>query len=229
MPNMRSQLMFSRKTLLFFGLLWLGMHSVSMAAYVLNVGNFSLPQNTTSNIIALKLSSGTGTAGTNANITGFQVNAVIGDGTGAGSEPFFHAPGPQTGADFSLPLWNAFPSTVGGVSPAASNAKSDAAINVAFTGTGNAVNPGPGESIVNLIVDTTGIAPGVYPLLLTASEAGNSYFAGFGGSQVPITITNGTITVVAPVPEPSTLVLAGIALFGSAGYWAKRRRQPIAA
>ncbi len=66
-------------------------------------------------------------------------------------------------------------------------------------------------------IDTTGYTEGTWNLLLTGTNAGNTIF-GYGGNEVPMTVTNGSITVI---PEPASL---SILLLG-AGWVLRRRRR----
>jgi hypothetical protein len=78
--------------------------------------------------------------------------------------------------------------------------------------------------LATFTVDTTGAAPGDYPLLLSGVA---SKFGPFttdlrvqGGAKIPLTITNGTITVL-PTPEPASLSFLIVG-----GLLCSRRRRP---
>lgn len=202
--------------------------SAARAVYVIDLStlNLSLPANNPNNIVEIKL---TGRSASEAALTGFKLHASIGDGSGAGTEPTFQAGGPLTGVDYTGSIWAAstFAYDVQGQTPIA-GFPSLAQSGITFTGTGNTVTPQIGDTIVKLVIDTTGITSGTYALQLTGTEIGApSEFIGFGGASVPITITNGQITVTA-VPEPSTLALAGFAVAGIGCVVGRRRRGPAA-
>lgn len=79
--------------------------------------------------------------------------------------------------------------------------------------------------LATLYIDTTGLIGGVWPLILSATIAGPTDWAGsiFQGQEVsnPI-IIDGTIGGL--IPEPSSIVLAGFAVIGFGGFVARRRR-----
>ena len=87
-----------------------------------------------------------------------------------------------------------------------------------------------GGLLVNLIVDTTGIGPGVYSLDLfggtIADVVGNTTFTGLGNPDPGQSLFNGTITLL---PEPSSVVLglSAIAGFGVVVFRKCRARQAI--
>ncbi|MCK4626677.1 MAG: PEP-CTERM sorting domain-containing protein [Phycisphaerae bacterium] len=66
-------------------------------------------------------------------------------------------------------------------------------------------------------IDTTGYTEGTWDFLLTGTNAGNTIF-GYGGNEVPMTVTNGSITVI---PEPASL---SILLLGAGWVLSRRRR-----
>lgn len=123
-----------------------------------------------------------------ADVTGLNVRAQLGDGTGALSEPVFR------GADFAGGMWEAFPrTTLGG--PVGSLEQFLQA-SVVFNETGRGV---PAEGVLlTLRVDTTGFSAGQFDLRLSATEIGaDTAFVLAGGVELPALIHNGSITVVA--------------------------------
>ena len=69
--------------------------------------------------------------------------------------------------------------------------------------------------MARLIIDTTGIEEGTFPLAFTDTDIGaDSVFIGRSGVDIPLTAQNTAITVE-PVPEP--LALALIAAAGVVG------------
>jgi hypothetical protein len=177
----------------------------TLATPVINVGSFQLQPNTNNQVITLSVT------GADA-VTGFNLRAVLGDGSGAGVEPKFSAISFITGT-----IWDAHPSTttggpIGGLTQ-------DAQASVVFNTNGDNV-PATG-TFVKLFIDTTGINSGTYALSLSGTEIGTpSKFIGTGGSEITTTVTNGTITV----PEPASL-----AVFGAGLPLLLRRRRVVAA
>lgn len=80
--------------------------------------------------------------------------------------------------------------------------------------------------VVSLTFDTTGVAPGVYSFSLTDGPMGpTAMFAGYDLETwepivTPLTIVNGTLTVV---PEPASLVTAALAIAGLLAVAIRRR------
>ena len=66
-------------------------------------------------------------------------------------------------------------------------------------------------------INTTGYDSGTWDFLLTGGNAGDTAF-GYGGEEVSMTVTNGTITVI---PEPASL---SILLLGAGLALSRRRR-----
>jgi len=83
--------------------------------------------------------------------------------------------------------------------------------------------PGTGNSgiEVNLVVDLTGFGPGTWPLMLLAGKAGATDFVDRTAATVPVSITDGSITIV---PEPTSIVLGLFAAVGL-GLVAIRKRR----
>jgi hypothetical protein len=72
--------------------------------------------------------------------------------------------------------------------------------------------------LATLMIDTTGFTSGTWDLMLKDTLAGNTVFWSESANQVPLTIVNGSLTIV---PEPTAIVLV---LTASLGLFALRRR-----
>jgi hypothetical protein len=171
------------------------------------VGNISLLPNTANQVVTLVVSGGD-------LVTGFKLDAVLGNGTASGAEPKFQSIG------FASPtIWTAHPVTITG-GPVSDTVAQDAQASVVFTASGD--NVAAAGNLVTLTIDTTGFGAGTsFPLNLKATEIGeDSYFFGTGSTAIPASITNGTITLVA-TPEPTCPLLLGAA----ATLWMRRRRR----
>lgn len=194
------------RNLLFGGVVVVGaLAATDAGAAVINVGSNTVPQNATSAQVNISVTGGDA-------VTGFNLAAVLGNGTAAGAEPTFTSVSFAGGT-----IWDAAANTVTG-GPVA-GAPQDAQASVVFNsaGTSTAAN----GLLVKLFINTTGFAPGsTFPLRLGSNEIGNSTFipSGTGGTVTP-TIVNGTITVV---PEPA---VAGVAGLASLGLLARRHRR----
>jgi hypothetical protein len=170
----------------------LGLAVETMATPIVTVGNYQLQPNTSNQLITLNVT------GADA-VTGFNLRAAIGDGSGAAAEPKFSAISFVSGT-----IWDAHPSTTTG--GPITGLTQDAQASVVFNTSGDSV-PATG-AFVKLFIDTTGFTTGTYNLSLTGTEIGSpSRFIGTSGSEITTTITNGTITV----PEPATgMILVGV-------------------
>jgi hypothetical protein len=73
--------------------------------------------------------------------------------------------------------------------------------------------------LATLMIDTTGFTSGTWDLLLESTLAGNTQLWSEAANQVPLTIFNGTLTIV---PEPRAIALVATAAFG---FFALRRSQ----
>jgi hypothetical protein len=72
--------------------------------------------------------------------------------------------------------------------------------------------------VATITLDTTGVAPGVYNIKLANTDFATTSYTDPNTSPIPMTVVNGTITVV---PEPNAAVAIGSLLLGLAGvrYW----------
>jgi hypothetical protein len=72
--------------------------------------------------------------------------------------------------------------------------------------------------LATLMIDTTGFTSGTWDLLLESTLAGNTQFWSEAANQVPLTIFNGTLTIV-PEPRGAALLMSAsfalVALRGS--------------
>ncbi len=129
-------------------------------------------------------------------VTGFNLRAQIGDGSGPSAEPVFQD------INFAGGIWDSYPyTTLGG--PIAS-AEQYAQASVVFNESGQSVDSN--GILVELVIDTTGIYDGVYNLNLAGTDIGvDSTFIAVGGAEMPANITNGSIIVQAA--PPATLVM----------------------
>jgi len=167
--------------------------SDAFAGMIITVGTYDLAPNTPDQTITLLVSGG-------SQVTGFNLRAQLGDGLGPNPEPIFQA------VDFSGGIWDAFPTTVAG--GPVSGAPQYAQASVVFNATGESV--AASGNLVTLTLDTTGLYGGTYALDLANTDIGaDSVFIGSGGSDLPATITNGSVTIVS-TPEPASLSLLGV-------------------
>ncbi|MCY2987719.1 MAG: dockerin type I domain-containing protein [Planctomycetota bacterium] len=121
-------------------------------------------------------------------VTGFNLCAQLGDGSGPAQEPSFEA------VDFGGGIWTAYATTTTG-GPVA-GAPQFAQASVVFNNTGEAVPPE--GLVVTLIISTAGLAQGSYPLRLAATEIGvDSEFIGLQATQITAAIAGGTIQITA--------------------------------
>jgi len=184
--------------------------TVSVAAPVMIVGSHDLVEDSTGQTISLYV---TGTA----QVTGFNLRAQIGDGTGSGDEPVFES------VDFSGGMWDAYANTVTG--GPVGGFEQFAQASVAFN---DSVSISASGLLVTFSVDTTGFFDGdSFALKLESTEIGaDSDFVAIGGSTVAPDILNGIINIgTAPVPEPATLSLLAIGGTVAIGLALSRRRK----
>jgi len=129
-------------------------------------------------------------------VTGFNLRAQIGDGIGPQNEPIFQD------VNFGGGIWDVYPySVMGGP---VGGAEQYAQASVVFNEPDQTVISN--GTLVSLSIDTTGIFSGVYSLNLAATDIGaDSTFLAIGGTEIPVTITNGNISVLAS--PPTTLVM----------------------
>jgi len=146
---------------------------------VIIVGNHSLLPDTANQVISITV------AGTTA-VTGMNVRAQIGDGTGSQAEPIF------TDMDFTGGIWDAYPNTVTG--GPVENAEQLLQASVVLSNTGDEV--AANGVVMKLVVDTTGFTEGEFDLRLSDTEIGvDSAFILEGGGDLVPAITNGTIKI----------------------------------
>ena len=156
----------------------------SVAGPIIDVGSYKLAPNTPGQTITLSVSG-------DSQVTGFNLRAELGDGLGPNPEPIFQAVG------FSGGIWDAFSTTVAGGVVGAHHQYAQAS--VVFNATGESV--AASGNFVTLTLDTTGLYGGTYALDLADTDIGaDSVFIGNGGSDLPATITNGSVTIITPPP-----------------------------
>jgi len=126
-------------------------------------------------------------------VTGFNLRAQIGDGMGPAAEPIF------SDFDFTGGIWDEHPNTVnGGI---VSGAEQFLQTSVIFNETGDEVVAD--GLIVKLGIDTTGFTAGTFNLSLANTQIGaDTAFILSGGTELPIDIINGTITIVSSNHAP---------------------------
>ena len=173
--------------------------TTASATPIIDVGNHDLIANQANQAIEIYVTGGD-------SVTGFTLQAQIGDGDGANPEPVFSSIsfagaiwGDGTGVGAGNDAYTILdPDPISGVEMLAQPS-------LAFNTTG--VSRSANGLVVTLLIDTTGFSSGTYDLKLAGSVLGeDSDFAG-----VAATITNGSITI----PEPATLsllALGGLAL-----------------
>ncbi|MCY2987716.1 MAG: Ig-like domain-containing protein, partial [Planctomycetota bacterium] len=150
-------------------------------APVIVVGEHVLAANRANQVVLLYVTG-------DALVTGLNLRAQLGDGTGPGVEPVF------TGVDFAGGIWAAHPYTVTGgpVSGAAQFLQAS----VVFNNAGDQV--AANGLLVKLVIDTTGIQSGQFALSLAGTEIGSdTMFVLAGGTELSAAITNGRIDVIA--------------------------------
>jgi Ca2+-binding RTX toxin-like protein len=165
--------------------------SRALLAAAITVGSHTLLPNTpnqTINIIA------TG----DSDVTGINVRAQLGDGTGAGAEPVFDA------ISYDSSIWSSAATTItggpiGGVEQFVQSS-------IVFNASGTSV-VSDGQ-VFQLSIDTTGFTSGTFDLRLSMTEIGaDTAFVIAGGAEESISITNGTITVGAVDTTPPTVTV----------------------
>lgn len=121
-------------------------------------------------------------------VTGLNLRAQLGDGTGLLAEPVF------SGVEFGGGIWDAYPHTV--VGGPVNGLEQFLQTSVAFNEIGRNV-PANGV-IVRLLVDTTGFDEGQFDLRLAGTQIGaDTVFVLAGGVELPVSIRNGSITIAA--------------------------------
>ena len=129
-------------------------------------------------------------------VTGFNLRAQIGDGLGPQKEPVFQD------VSFAGGIWDALPYSVmgGPVEGAEQYAQASVVFNAPDH---NVISSG---TLVKLLIDTTGISGGAYDLNLAGTDIGvDSAFLAIGGTEIPVAITNGSLSVL--VAPQTTLVM----------------------
>ncbi len=170
----------------------------SLATPVISVGNYTLQPNQPNQTITLTVNGGD-------LVTGFKLDAVLGNGSTAGTEPVFQSVGLGTGT-----LWTAHPDTtvIGGP---ISGLPQDVQASITYNTSGETA--AASGNLVILTIDTTGFNTNgqSFPLSLKSTEIGeDSQFIGSGGAAILANITNGSITIQAP--EPGTMALLALAI-----------------
>jgi hypothetical protein len=178
------------------------------AAVNVIIGNHNLAGGSASQVVVVEVSGGDP-------ISGFNLRAQIGDGSGAGLEPKFadvqYTPGT---------IWDGKNATLIGSGPEA-GFESLASKSITLNTVGDSVNAGSpaAQNLLRLVIDTTGFASGTYPLKFSNTDYGiNSSYQNTGGEQF-LNVTDGSITIV---PEPAT---AGVLASGALLLTGLRRRR----
>lgn len=177
--------------------------TAALAEPAIDIGTFTLLPNTANQTITIPVTGGDA-------VTGFDLRAQIGDGTGPEVEPSF-----QT-IDFGAgTIWANHSATV----VPTTGTPSVQQYSVVLNNIGDSVSAS--GTLVNLTISTVGVSPGSYPLLFSGTQIGSpSVFVGNQGVDIPATITNGTINV-SSTPEPCALSLIAL---GGAAILLRRRR-----
>jgi hypothetical protein len=177
--------------------------TAALAEPSIDVGTFTLLPNTANQIISIPVTGGDA-------VTGFNLRAQIGDGSGPEVEPSFQS------IDFGAgTIWAAHSTTVEPTTGTPSVEQYSVVLNTL----GDSVSAS--GTVVNLTISTLGVSPGSYPLLFSGSQIGSpSVFIGNQGVDIPASISNGTINV-SSTPEPCAFSI--VALSG-AGLLMRRRR-----
>ena len=158
--------------------------TLGYAQTVIDVGTWELLPNQAEQQIEL-----IATPGDNVDlVSGFNLRAVIGDGTGPAAEPIFGV------TDFlSGTIWDTNDAVTIQPDPVGAAKQASQAF-VVFSQTDVSV-PADGR-IAMLSIDTTGFASGTFPLKLTATEIGApSVFVATGADEIIPSILNGSIVI----------------------------------
>jgi len=172
------------------------MGGMALGAPIIDVGTHKLLENAAGQTVVVLV---TGTD----QVTGFNLNARLGDGSEGLPEPVFES------VDFAGGMWDAGAHTVMG-GPLAQYVQASVVFNPAM-------NVSADGLLVTLTIDTTGFFDGEsFPLLLSGiTKIGqDSHFITSGAGTLAADITNGTIEIV---PEPTSLAilaLGGLAILG---------------
>jgi len=143
------------------------------------VGDHDLLPDTANQVISILVTGA-------SDVTGMNVRAQIGDGTGPQAEPNF------ADVDFTGGIWDAHPNTVTG--GPVSGAEQFLQGSVVFNNMGDEVSAN--GVVVKLVVDTTGFTEGEFDLRLSDTDIGvDSAFILEGGADLAPAVTNGTITI----------------------------------
>ena len=158
----------------------------SAASESINVGAIQLLPNTAGQVVTLSISG-------SAPVTGFNLRAQLGDGTGPKFEPHFQSISFGTGT-----IWAGHTTTITG-GPIAGNPQF-AQASVVLNNSGDHV--AAAGMLLKLTITTVGLAAGSYPLLLSGTQirADSTVILAGGQEQIP-TIVNGSITLKAPPPK----------------------------
>ncbi|HUT58199.1 MAG TPA: PEP-CTERM sorting domain-containing protein [Phycisphaerae bacterium] len=168
----------------------------ALGAPIIDVGTHKLLENAAGQTVVVLV---TGTD----QVTGFNLNARLGDGEEGLPEPVFES------VDFAAGMWDAGAHTVMG-GPLAQYVQASVVFN-------QTMNVSADGLLVTLTIDTTGFFNGEsFPLILSGvTEIGpDSHFITSGAGTLAADITNGTIEIV---PEPASLAilaLGGLAILG---------------
>ena len=171
----------------------LSLVAIVSAAPVIDVGTHDLAGNSSSEVIDIYVT------GSDL-VTGFQLNARIGDGGSGAAEPVFKS------IDFSVGIWTADAYSSTEVGGPITGFEMYAQPRVTFDNDGEEVIAQ--GLIATITIDTTGFFSGSFPLMFKATNIGqDSYFLDTEGVELAPTITNGAITII---PEPATLSLLAL-------------------
>lgn len=197
--------------------------SSGYADLIINVGDHVLQPNQPNQRVDLVISTTD-----NSTIQGINLRARLGDGDGPMVEPVFNGTlntleavifsDGANGLDY---IWDDHLIDISGRAPGASSGMLGAQY---AAPNANLQTPLPeilADGIVaSFLIDTTGITSGTFDFDLKGISGLGDSTAVSGFTQVPITITNGTISITS-VPEPSSLVIALIGL----GFTSRSRRR----
>jgi len=154
--------------------------TVAVGGPIIIVGSHDLLPDTANQVVSIFVTGA-------ASVTGINVRAQIGDGTGPLVEPVFD------GIDFTGGIWDAHASTTTG--GPVNGAEQFVQASEVFNNSGDDVVAD--GLVMQFLVDTTGISEGEFELRLEGTQIGaNTEFILSGGAPLPIAITNGTLNIV---------------------------------
>jgi PEP-CTERM motif len=213
-----------RRVLLFLAVV-LCVPAMAQAALEISTGSYAFDPNTTGNVVTITITSTGGSAYDagdlrlfiNGNVTPAPaVESMFGQSSDADGNPLNISTSatPSVWDPFNLGLGQAGIADGLNATSTAVNVPATGLITIGGFGTTSFTNVTATGTFALLGIDTTGVAPGDYPILLAGGPNGDTDVLLDDANQT-VTLTGGNIHINGEIPEPSSILLG---LFAAAGF-----------